>query len=39
VAFPVVSFTLYEWTHWIMQTRQLENLKRLTETPAAHVPV
>jgi proline iminopeptidase len=37
--FPVVSFTLYEWTHWIMQTRQLANLKRLTETPAAHVPV
>ena len=34
--FPIVSFALYEWTHWIMQTRQFANLKRLTETPAVH---
>lgn len=28
---PFVSFFFYEWTHWIMQTRQLANLKRRAE--------
>jgi hypothetical protein len=36
--FPIVSFALYEWTHWIMQTRQFANLKRLTEQHAAPSP-
>jgi hypothetical protein len=28
---PIVNFFLYEWTHWIMQTRQLTRLKKLAE--------
>lgn len=34
---PFMSFTMLEWTHWIMQTRQFANLKRLAEKPA-HAP-
>jgi hypothetical protein len=29
----LVSFTFYEWTHWIMQTRQLAQLKKRAEQP------
>ena len=32
---PVATVLLYEWTHWIMQTRQFANLKRLAERDAA----
>jgi hypothetical protein len=28
---PIVGFFLYEWTHWIMQSRQLTQLKKLAE--------
>jgi len=28
---PVATMLLYEWTHWIMQKRQLENLKQRAE--------
>lgn len=28
---PILSVTLLEWTHWIMQMKQFKNLKRLAE--------
>jgi proline iminopeptidase len=31
---PAATILLYEWTHWIMQTRQFENLKRRAEAAA-----
>lgn len=35
---PVLSFLALEPSHWIMQTRQFANLKRLAEGPATEVP-
>lgn len=32
---PLVSFTFYEWTHWIMQARQLVQLKKRAERERA----
>ncbi len=32
---PLISFVLLEPSHWIMQTRQFTNLKRLAERDAA----
>lgn len=29
---PLVSVAFYEWTHWVMQSRQLTRLKTLAET-------
>ena len=29
----IASPLAYEWTHWVMQTRQFANLKRLVEAP------
>lgn len=31
---PLVSVAFYEWTHWVMQTRQLTQLKKLAEAAA-----
>jgi proline iminopeptidase len=31
---PAATVLLYEWTHWIMQKRQFENLKRRVEAAA-----
>ena len=28
---PLVDFAMYEWTHWVMQSRQLTQLKKLAE--------
>jgi hypothetical protein len=35
---PAATILLYEWTHWIMQTRQFQNLKRSTEAAAMRAP-
>jgi proline iminopeptidase len=31
---PAATILLYEWTHWIMQVRQFQNLKRRAEAAA-----
>lgn len=28
---PLITFSVYEWTHWIMQVRQLAQVKKLSE--------
>ena len=35
---PAATILLYEWTHWIMQTRQFQNLKRSAEAAAMRAP-
>jgi proline iminopeptidase len=35
---PIATLLLYEPTHWVMQTRQFENLKRRAEAAAKRAP-